>query len=245
MMMNKHPNRRDWLQATACVAACAWTAAQAQAATPATRPATARTPPTRPPAAAPAAAPTAGPVLWPHWEAFKKQFVRASGRVISNDADGPRTYSEGQSYALFYALVANDRAVFDAVLQWTEDNLCGGDMTARLPAWLWGQRANGDWGVIDSNPASDADLWIAYALGEAGRLWGERRYVALSALLAARVLREETANLPGLGWTLLPAPQGFEEGPGRWRLNPSYVPMQLMHWLRQQKRLLKLHLLLY
>ena len=217
--MNKHVSRRHWLQ-TCALGGLAWSAAPTWAAN-ATRSATA--------VKNPVAAQTF--TGWPAWEAFKKQFVSASGRVVSNDPKGSRTYSEGQSYALFYALVANDRAMFDTLVKWTEDNLCGGDMTARLPAWLWGQRPDGQWGVIDSHSASDSDLWIVYALGEAGRLWGDRRYQALSSLLAARVLREETVEMPGLGLTLLPGPKGFEEGPGRWRLNPSYLPMHLMHWL--------------
>ena len=75
---------------------------------------------------------------WPAWEAFKAQFINEGGRVISDDAGGGQTYSEGQAYALFVALVANDRAAFDKLLRWTENNLCDGDMTARLPAWLWG-----------------------------------------------------------------------------------------------------------
>lgn len=174
---------------------------------------------------------TAQTSAWGAWEEFKKRFLSEGGRIISNDEDGSRTYSEGQAYGLFFALVANDRAGFEKILRWTENNLCNGDMTARLPAWLWGKRKEGDWGVIDSNPASDADLWIAYALGEAGRLWGVARYRALASLLAARVLREETVEVPGLGLTLLPAPVGFAEGEGRWRFNPSYMPMQVMHWL--------------
>lgn len=172
-----------------------------------------------------------GRTAWPAWDAFKSQFINEGGRVVSDDDGGGQTYSEGQSYALFFALVANDRPMFDKLLRWTENNLCEGDMTARLPAWLWGRRPDGSWGVIDSNAASDADLWIAYALGEAGRLWNERSYRALSALLAARVLREETADIPGLGPTLLPAPKGFVQPNGRWRLNPSYMPMHQMHWL--------------
>ena len=170
-------------------------------------------------------------ITWPAWEAFKAQFINEGGRVVSDDDGGGQTYSEAQAYALFFALVANDRPMFDKLLRWTENNLCGGDMTARLPAWLWGKRPDGTWGVIDSNAASDSDLWIAYALGEAGRLWNERSYRALSALLAARILREETADIPGLGHTLLPAPKGFVLANGRWRLNPSYMPMHLMHWL--------------
>ncbi|WP_298209705.1 cellulose synthase complex periplasmic endoglucanase BcsZ [Acidovorax sp.] len=177
-----------------------------------------------------AAASTARAV-WPAWDAFKAQFINEDGRVISDDGDNGHTYSEGQAYALFFALVANDRPMFDKLLRWTENNLCDGDITARLPAWIWGRRPDGTWGVTDSNPASDADLWIVYALGEAGRLWKERNYRALSSLLAARVLREETADIPGLGSTLLPAPKGFVQPNDRWRLNPSYTPMHLMHWL--------------
>ena len=85
--------------------------------------------------------------------------------------------------------------------------------------------------VIDANPASDADLWLAYAMGEAGRLWNERRYSALSSLVSARVLREESAELPGLGLCLLPGPKGFVLADGRWRLNASYSPPQLLQWL--------------
>lgn len=177
------------------------------------------------------AAPSASRSAWPAWDTFKAQFINDGGRVISEDGEGGQTYSEGQAYALFFALVANDRAAFDKLLRWTENNLCDGDMTARLPAWLWGRRPDGTWGVIDSNAASDADLWIAYALGEAGRLWNERSYRALSSLVAARVLREATADIPGLGLTLLPAPKGFVQSDGRWRLNPSYTPMHLMQWL--------------
>ena len=83
---------------------------------------------------------------WPAWEAFKAQFINEDGRVISDDAGGGQTYSEGQAYALFFALVANDRAAFDKLLRWTENNLCDGDITARLPAWLWGKRPDGSWG---------------------------------------------------------------------------------------------------
>lgn len=179
----------------------------------------------------PSAAKLARGGQWPAWDHFKAQFVSEDGRVISNDDDGTRTYSEGQAYGLFFALVANDRKGFDAILRWTENNLSGGDLAARLPAWLWGRRPDGTWGVIDSNSASDADLWIAYALGEAGRIWKTPRYHDLGARLAMRLLAEETADLPGLGVTLLPAPRGFVEAEGRWKLNPSYLPLQVMHRL--------------
>lgn len=168
---------------------------------------------------------------WPEWEEFKQQFVSTDGRVIDPSREDLATYSEGQSYALFFALVANDRAAFQNILQWTENNLCRGDMSAQLPAWLWGRDSNGSWGVLDGNSAADADLWIAYALGEAGRLWGMRRYAALSILLANRVVRGEVARIPGLGKALLPGPVGFVREDG-WKLNPSYLPMPVMRWLQ-------------
>jgi len=184
------------------------------------------------PAHATAAAPADGAcAAWPAWQAFQGRFLREGGRVLDPSSPRAQSVSEAQGYALFFALVANDRASFERVLRWTEDNLAGGDLTVRLPAWQWGRRDDGSYGVIDENAAADADLWLAYALGEAGRLWRERRYLALSSLLAERIVREETAVLPGLGRTLLPGAHGFALEAGRWRLNPSYAPLFLMRWL--------------
>lgn len=172
---------------------------------------------------------------WPDWEDFRRNTISVEGRVVDASSEQSVTVSEGQAYGLFFALVANDRPMFDKLLGWTEDNLARGDLTAHLPAWIWGKRADGGdggtWGTIDANPASDADLWIAYTLLEAGRLWQERRFTALGSVLAGRILQEETAQLPALGRTLLPGPVGFQLKPDVWRLNPSYVPLQLMRCL--------------
>ncbi|HDR8982094.1 cellulose synthase complex periplasmic endoglucanase BcsZ [Burkholderia vietnamiensis] len=172
-----------------------------------------------------------GGAAWPRWDAFKRDFVSADGRVIDVGSDDSRTVSEGQAYGLFFALVANDRRTFDTILAWTENNLAQGDLSARLPAWLWGRAPDGAWRVLDANAASDADLWIAYTLVEAGRLWHERSYTARGALLAKRVLDTETASVPGLGLTLLPGPTGFKLANGQWRVNPSYSPPQVIRGL--------------
>lgn len=172
---------------------------------------------------------------WPAWDAFKQQFISADGRVI--DPFGPRktTTSEGQAYSLFFALVANDRAAFELALRWTENNLAAGDLRSRLPAWQWGQRDDGSWNVLDSNAASDADLWIVYALNEASRLWNQPRYGSLAIALADRVLSEETTELIGLGRVLLPGPQGFgpwtHAGIVRAKVNPSYLPLPVLRSL--------------
>ncbi|KWZ34977.1 cellulose synthase complex periplasmic endoglucanase BcsZ [Burkholderia anthina] len=183
------------------------------------------------PASAADAAAAGCSAAWPRWDAFKRDFISADGRVIDVGSADSRTVSEGQAYGLFFALVANDRRMFDTILAWTENNLAQGDLSARLPAWLWGRAPDGAWRVLDANAASDADLWIAYALVEAGRLWHERSYTARGALLAKRVLDDETATVPGLGLTLLPGPTGFKLANGQWRVNPSYSPPQVIRAL--------------
>lgn len=177
------------------------------------------------------AADTSACLAWPAWEDFKATFLSQDGRVIDLSTPRQQSTSEGQAYALFFALVADDQEAFSRLLKWTESNLAQGDLTAQLPAWQWGETDDGEWTVPDQNSASDADLWLAYTLAEAGEIWQVPRFKALGALLAARILREETADLPGLGLTLLPAPKGFVPEPDYWRLNPSYVPIQLLRRL--------------
>lgn len=170
---------------------------------------------------------------WPAWQRFKLSYLSADGRVI--DASTPRqiTTSEGQSYALFFALIANDRPAFDAILTWTKNNLAGGSLEKTLPAWQWGQADDGSWRVLDANAASDADLWIAYSLGEAARLWREPGYAKLGSEVARNILRQEVAVIPGLGTVLLPGPQGFVTEHS-WRLNPSYLPLSVIRGVARQ-----------
>ncbi len=189
-------------------------------------------------AAALAVAASAGPAVaaegcvepWPLWDAYLQRFVSSDGRVVDLTGGGHST-SEGQAYAMILALVAGDRATFDAVLRWAEDNLAGGDLAERLPAWKWGRRDDGGWGVVDDNAASDADLWIAYALVEAGRLWGDPALSERGRGLARRIADEEVEAVPELGPMLLPGPHGFRLGEGRWRINPSYLPVQVLRGL--------------
>ena len=170
--------------------------------------------------------PAWGACDWPEWEHFKASYLE-EGRVI--DPSDPRriTTSEGQSYALFFALVNDDRETFARLLEWTELQLARGDLTGFLPAWLWGKREDGSLGVLDANSASDSDLWIAYSLIEAGRLWHNHSYSSIGTMLLRRIAREEVATLPDLGPVLLPGPTGFNQGE-RWTLNPSYLPPQLL-----------------
>lgn len=170
---------------------------------------------------------------WPLWQRFSRDFIQADGRVIDHASARKHSTSEGQSYAMFFALVAGDREQFDRLWRWSVHNLNADDLAGQLPAWQWGQRDNGSWGVVDKNSASDANLWFVYALVEAERLWGEARYLQDAKLLLERIAAEEVAQLPGFGPMLLPARAGFTSEPGRWRLNPSYMPLPVLRRLAQ------------
>lgn len=173
------------------------------------------------------------PPAWPEWDDFAGRFVQADGRVIDLTFERKST-SEGQSYALFFALVANRRGHFDRILSWTSDNLAAGQLGDKLPGWHWGLREDGSWGVKDPNSASDADLWIAYALLEAARLWKAPEYARTAHRLLTQIRQHEIAQAGGAaGPVLLPAVHGFRLDAGRLRVDPSYLPGFLLRYLAE------------
>jgi endoglucanase len=188
------------------------------------------------PTATAAAAHAAQPANCDDWTAYRQfvaRFVQQDGRVVDYSTAVQQSTSEGQSYAMFFALVANDRATFDRLLGWTRANLSAGrfdSANVQLPAWQWGRKPDGSYGVLDPNSASDADLWIAYDLFEAARLWREPSYAKLAWALVTQIEKQEVATLAGLGPMLLPGPHGFQTG-GTTRLNPSYLPLPVLRAL--------------
>jgi endoglucanase len=164
---------------------------------------------------------------WPGWEKFKQLYVSEDGRVFGAGTAQSITVSEGQAYAMTFALIANDAVTFEKILRWTRDNMAGGNLEHSLPAWKWGRADDGKWSVLDPNSASDADVWMVYALTEAAQLWHNARYAQLAHAMSESILRDEVALIPGLGPTLLPGPRGFVTQQ-TWRLNASYSPVQAL-----------------
>jgi endo-1,4-beta-D-glucanase Y len=160
------------------------------------------------------------------WQAYANHFISSDGRVI-DPMNGDWTTSEGQSYALFFALVNNDRARFDKLHAWTEANLASNDLGSHLPAWSWGKSKEGKWGILDPHSASDSDLWIAYDLIEAGRLWNDLHYATQGRRLATLIARKEISTIPNFGPVLMPSSTGFKTDRS-WVLNPSYTPLFLL-----------------
>ena len=51
------------------------------------------------------------------WEVFRQDFVEASGRVVDN-GQGGISHSEGQGYAMLFAVHYGDRATFEDPMQY-------------------------------------------------------------------------------------------------------------------------------
>ncbi len=165
---------------------------------------------------------------WPLWSAYLQRFVQADGRVLDQTGEPDFTTSESAAYTLFFSLVNNDRERFAILLKWVQFNLAQGDLGAMLPAWHWGRKAAGKWQILDANSATDADMWFAYSLLQAGRLWQEPGYTSIGLRMLEQIKANELTTLPAQGPMMLPGPQGFTDGVLSWRINPSYQPLQLL-----------------
>lgn len=170
-----------------------------------------------------------------HYANFIDEFVSVDGRVIDASSDRFISTSEGQAYGMWFALLADDKTTFDLMLDWANNNLAAGGLGDQLPGWLWGRKSKTDerndaqWGLLDKNAASDADVWMAYSLLLAARRWHEPHYAAIGERLAARIIETETLTIGALR-VLLPGPHGFTHA-DYVLLNPSYFTLTLFRGL--------------
>ncbi|MGF1536324.1 MAG: glycosyl hydrolase family 8 [Elainellaceae cyanobacterium] len=182
------------------------------------------------------------------WRAYKRRFIQADGRVIDREASD-RTVSEGQAYALLRAVMADDPVTFSMVLTWAENNLAvqtESGQAHQLWAWQWGVDEADQWGILDANFASDADLDAATALILAARQWDQPQYLDLAKAKLADLWSLSTIAVPiyaadeesgegrrdAAGATVsdvgdryfLPGPkEAFQPAPNQVYLNPSYL----------------------
>lgn len=153
------------------------------------------------------------------WAAYRDRFVMADGRVV-DDANGGISHSEGQGYGLLLAFSAGDRGTFERIFDFTRKQLLIRD--DGLAAWKWDETANPH--IVDVNNASDGDILIAYALGLAGKAWGEPRYTEAAAKLATAIGTNLLAEVNGR-IVLKPGVVGFappDRPDGTIVVNPSY-----------------------
>ncbi|MGE5286106.1 MAG: glycosyl hydrolase family 8 [Micromonosporaceae bacterium] len=151
--------------------------------------------------------------------AFLSAYVRPDGRVLRPDQGGD-TVSEGQAYGMLLAEVARDNGAFNRIWGWTRAHLERGD-------GLFAYHADAAGHVVDPQPASDADVLIAWALlryhgANAAALHGDGRRVANA------VLAHEVTPGPG-GEPVLAAGPWATGRPAT--LNPSYWSLAALQGL--------------
>lgn len=159
-------------------------------------------------------------ILWrshredPAWAAYRVRFVQADGRVVDTGNKNV-SHTEGQGYAMLFAVANNDPATFDPVWTWTRDTL-------RRPDGLFSWRyAPGETNPIaDKNNATDGDLMICWALLQAARLWDRPDYHDAALTLANAIKSNLIINEDGDAY-LLPGVDGFT-GDDKRVLNLSY-----------------------
>jgi endoglucanase len=126
------------------------------------------------------------------------------------------------------AVLIGDRETFDRTFAWAENNLNrkneAGETTDRLWAWKWGKNSRGEWGTIDPNFASDADIDAATALILAARRWHNPDYVDQARSKLKDLWALSIVSAADQTPYLLPGPKSvFQPQPNQLILNPSYL----------------------
>lgn len=168
------------------------------------------------------------------WNSYRRIFIQSDGRAIDYQAKD-RSTSEGQAYAMLRAVLIDDHSTFAKTLNWAENNLQrqeNGKQTDSLWAWKWGKKADGSWGTIDSNFASDGDIDAITALIFAHRRWNNLQYLELAKKKLQDLWKFSTVIHVPKGSPseyrakryLLPGPvDAFVPNPSTIYLNPSYL----------------------
>ncbi|NJL86718.1 MAG: glycosyl hydrolase [Leptolyngbyaceae cyanobacterium SM1_1_3] len=163
-------------------------------------------------------------VLTESWEVYQQRFIQGDGRVIDFEASD-RSVSEGQAYGMLRAVLIDDPATFTKTLSWAEANLRrkqDGQVIDQLWGWQWGRQENDQWGLIDANFASDADIDAAFALILAARRWQQPKYLELAQAKLKDIWDYSTLEVKSQRY-LLPGPAEAFKDPTYVYLNPSYL----------------------
>jgi endo-1,4-beta-D-glucanase Y len=143
---------------------------------------------------------------------FLNRYVTSDGRVIRHDQGGD-IVSEGQAYAMLIAEVAQRAALVRTIWSWTNEHLGRSD---GLFAW----HATGSGQILNPQPATDADVLIAYALLRY-RGADQAALHAAGRRVAAAVLANESVTLPDGALLLVAGPWARSTSPPT--VDPSYL----------------------
>ena len=151
------------------------------------------------------------------WQEYKGAFYD-DGRIIDTGNQGV-SHSEGQGYAMLFAVAAGDKQHFEHLWQWTRQHLQRDDY---LFSWRYRPCEYNDKRCVDDpNNATDGDILIAWALFRASKEWHESAYRdsaihILKALASCCIVRLHELHY------LLPAASGFMTDEDNFHINLSY-----------------------
>jgi endoglucanase len=133
------------------------------------------------------------------WYQYKNNYLEKDTLRSLDKQRGNISTSEGQSYSLLRAVWMDDKDTFDAVWQWTKDNMQRDE--DHLLSWLFGQRKDGTYGVLTDqggyNTATDADQDVALALLFAWKRWNDEKYFGDAILIVRDIWSKEVLTIGG------------------------------------------------
>jgi endoglucanase len=120
--------------------------------------------------------------------AFLTRYLLSDGRVIRRDQGGD-TVSEGQGYAMLLAVAVGNERDFNLAWQWDKSNL---QLPDHLSSYHWQ-----DGTVTGKDPATDADLDMAWALVLAATRFHQPMDRVAGLQIASAILANETVTAGG------------------------------------------------
>ena len=154
-----------------------------------------------------------------YWQQYKHNFVTQDGRVVDR-FNSNISHTESIGYGMFFAVSYGDQKTFKKIRHWLHKNLSKNRKTD-LYGWKWGKKSDHSWGMLDSNNATDGDMWIAYSLLLAYEKWNIKEYMYEAKKLIEAIRKYSIIKIKGKT-LLLPSQYGFVKN-DYVKLNPSYT----------------------
>lgn len=160
--------------------------------------------------------------LWYHYkiDMLEKGTLRPLDR-----SRGQITTSEGTSYSMLRSVWMNDKVTFDGTWKWVKNNIARKD--DHLFSWLFGQRPDGTYGVINENgginTATDADSDIALSLLFASKRWNDDSYRFQADLIIKDIWEKEVVMIKGRPYLVANNAEKTDLKKSTYILNPSYL----------------------
>lgn len=152
-----------------------------------------------------------------NWDNYLQRFFK-EGRIVDT-GNHNISHTEGQGYAMLFAVEANDETTFTQLWQWTQETLQRPD---NLFSWQYTPCPSNDRQCIsDPNNASDGEILIAWALLRAADKWSDDSYQQ-AALLIINAIEQKLLVTYQQDVMILPGEYGFNQNAGEMQVNLSY-----------------------